>query len=145
MSRGGLQLNPLSEWVKKPVFWAGLLVCSVSSYALVRHFSSKRKDYGSALRSDAFVSLRLHSVEPLSHNTARFRFAFPHAEQLPGYHVASCLLVKATLGVKDPKTGVKTVQDVIRPYTPTSSPEQRGFLDLVVKRYPSKQYRFFVE
>jgi cytochrome-b5 reductase len=125
------------ELMKKPVFWVGFAAWTVGGYFLARSYSTKRKaSLTPALKPDAFVPLRLISSERVSHNTSKFRFAFPNDQQLAGYNVASCLLVKATCGVLDKQTGVKTVQDVIRPYTPTSSPDARGYLELVIKQYP---------
>jgi cytochrome-b5 reductase len=67
----------------------------------------------------------------INHTTAN-RFALPEPEQEAGLPVASCLLVKAPLqGPGDDKP-----KAVIRPYTPTSAPDAKGHLDLVIKAYP---------
>jgi cytochrome-b5 reductase len=75
-------------------------------------------------------------VETLSHNTAVFRFALPSDAHVSGMSVASCLLTKAELDVKNAKGEVEK-QVVVRPYTPISVPEQTGFMDLLVKKYPN--------
>lgn len=59
-----------------------------------------------------FVSLKLDSVENLSHNTKKLRFALPEEDQVSGLKVASALLTKYK-GPQDEKP-------VIRPYTPVS-------------------------
>lgn len=92
----------------------------------------------------SFDSLKLKSVTELSHNTSKFTFEFPDANQVAGLQVASCLVVKADLPVKDPKTGEVAVKPVIRPYTPTSTVEQKGSLDLVVKVYPGLLFCFLL-
>lgn len=76
-----------------------------------------------------FFDLKLDSVEELSHNTKKFRFALPNPDDVSGLNVASALLTKYK--------GPEMEKPVIRPYTPVSHVDQRGFLDLVVKRYPN--------
>jgi rubredoxin len=71
------------------------------------------------------VLLKLVAKETISHDTRRFRFALPsdkHALGLPvGQHVM--------LSYKDAATG----ETVSRPYTPTSSNRDLGFVDFVIK------------
>lgn len=86
----------------------------------------------SALDPNEWRPLTLAAREQLTHNSYRLRFAFPDADQAAGLPVASCLLVKAALqGPEDDRP-----KAVVRPYTPTSAPDARGHLDLVVKAYP---------
>ncbi|KAG6871777.1 hypothetical protein C0995_000227 [Termitomyces sp. Mi166 len=84
-----------------------------------------------------FVDFKLKKVIPYNHNTStlnsspRFIFEIPNNEAslLP---VASCLLVKASdpEALKDAKG-----KPVIRPYTPISSPDHKGDLSLLIKKY----------
>ncbi|KAG1668308.1 hypothetical protein FOA52_011205 [Chlamydomonas sp. UWO 241] len=73
------------------------------------------------------VSLTLIEKESISRDTRRFRFALPtpaHALGLPvGQHV--------NLSFVDKATG----ETVSRPYTPTSSDRELGYVDLVIKVY----------
>jgi len=75
-----------------------------------------------------FVSLKLDSVENINHNTKKFRFELPEADQVSGLHVASALITKYK--------GPEMQKPAIRPYTPVSDEEETGFLDLLVKKYP---------
>lgn len=71
----------------------------------------------------------------LTHNSYQLRFELPGgaSANLP---VASCLLTKAALqGPGDEKPKV-----VVRPYTPVSAPDAAGYLDLVIKAYPTGWY-----
>lgn len=88
-----------------------------------------------ALSPSEFRPLTLVSVEKISHNTARFRFKLDSEDQVLGTTVASCIVAKAMLPVKDEATQTVKEQAVIRPYTPTSKPEQKGWMELVIKRY----------
>ncbi|KAH8813232.1 hypothetical protein F5884DRAFT_329752 [Xylogone sp. PMI_703] len=75
-----------------------------------------------------FISLKLDSVEDLNHNTKKFRFALPESDQVSGLHIASALLTKyKTADMEKP---------IIRPYTPISEEGAKGYLDLLVKKYP---------
>jgi len=83
------------------------------------------------LFSSAFsgLSLRLESSENANHNTKRLRFAFPNSEAQSGLTLTSSVLtISWPQGRWFP---------VLRPYTPVSSFDQPGFLDLLVKRYPN--------
>lgn len=59
-----------------------------------------------------FINLKLASVEDVSHNTKKFRFALPEEDQVSGLHVASALLTKYK--------GAEMEKPAIRPYTPVS-------------------------
>ncbi|EHA49854.1 NADH-cytochrome b5 reductase 2 [Pyricularia oryzae 70-15] len=74
-----------------------------------------------------FVSLQLDDVEVVNHNTKRLRFKLPEDDMVSGLHVASALLTKfKPEGAEKP---------VLRPYTPISDEDQKGYLDLIVKKY----------
>ncbi|KAL9129966.1 MAG: hypothetical protein Q9217_001724 [Psora testacea] len=74
-----------------------------------------------------FISLKLESVENLNHNTKLFRFSLPNSDDVSGLQIASALLTKYK--------GPEMEKPVIRPYTPVSDEDQKGFIDLIVKRY----------
>ncbi|KAM5355517.1 hypothetical protein ACJ41O_002163 [Fusarium nematophilum] len=76
-----------------------------------------------------FLSLKLAEVEIVNHNTKRLRFELPEPDQVSGLTVASAILTKYK-GPEDEKP-------TLRPYTPTSEEGEKGFVDLVVKKYPN--------
>lgn len=82
-----------------------------------------------AFTGQGFFNLTLQSVEDISHNTKKFRFALPEEDQVSGLQTASCLLTR----FKDSNTE----KAVIRPYTPISDEDEQGHVDLLVKKYPS--------
>lgn len=71
--------------------------------------------------------LQLLDKKELTHNTRRFRFVLPHQDQKLGLPVGQHISIKTTL----PDGSV-----VMRPYTPTSAGDARGFVDFVIKVYP---------
>ena len=79
--------------------------------------------------NQGFVPLRLDSVEEINHNTKKFRFALPDSDAVSGLSIASALLTR----YKPPGSE----KPVIRPYTTTSDEDAKGYIDLVVKRYPN--------
>eukprot|EP00759_Apiculatamorpha_spiralis_P015795 PhF_6_TR22344/c0_g1_i1/m.31636/K00326/E1.6.2.2; cytochrome-b5 reductase len=83
-----------------------------------------------ALSPTEYRPLKLVNVELASPDTRRFRFAFPDPDMTSGINVASCLVLK--YNEHDGK-------EVVRPYTPVTSVDQKGFLDLLVKRYPDSK------
>ncbi|TDZ13386.1 NADH-cytochrome b5 reductase 2 [Colletotrichum spinosum] len=76
-----------------------------------------------------FVSLKLEDVEIVNHNTKKLRFALPEEDMVSGLNVASAVLTKYK-GPEDQKA-------TLRPYTPTSDEDAKGFIELIVKKYPN--------
>ncbi|PWZ03696.1 NADH-cytochrome b5 reductase 2 [Testicularia cyperi] len=86
---------------------------------------------GGALNKDQFVEFTLKEVKPYNHDTATYVFELPNGQK-PGMNVASAVLFKAAGdALKDDKG-----KDVIKPYTPVTSPEVAGHIDFLIKRYP---------
>lgn len=84
-----------------------------------------------ALNPNDWVQFKLHETKRVSPNTKIYRFTFNDDEKL-GLEIASCLITRAQLGKKaDGKPN-----HVIRPYTPISPPNSKGYFDLMVKVYP---------
>ncbi|RKF77896.1 NADH-cytochrome b5 reductase 2 [Golovinomyces cichoracearum] len=82
-----------------------------------------------AFTGQGFINLKLDNVETINHNTKKLRFALPEKDQVSGLQTASCLLTKYK--------GPEMEKAVIRPYTPTSDEDEKGYLDLLVKKYPN--------
>jgi len=76
-----------------------------------------------------WLDLKLESVESVNHNTKKFRFSLPEKDNVSGLNVASALLTKYQ--------GPGDAKPIIRPYTPVSDEDSRGYLDLLVKVYPN--------
>lgn len=70
----------------------------------------------------------LDKIEEINHNTKRFRFKLPEDDAVSGLKVASALLTKYK--------GPEMEKPAVRPYTPVSDEDERGYLDLIVKKYP---------
>jgi len=84
----------------------------------------------SALDPKEFREFTLAEVIPYNHNSSRFVFDLPEGTD-SGLKVASCLVTKSADGsLKDDKG-----KDVIRPYTTTTAPNQKGKLELLIKKY----------
>ena len=76
-----------------------------------------------------WLSLKLEDVELVNHNTKRLRLRLPEDDMVSGLHVASAVLTKYhPIGADKP---------VIRPYTPISDETEKGYIDLLVKKYPN--------
>ncbi|KAI1435431.1 oxidoreductase NAD-binding domain-containing protein [Xylaria sp. CBS 124048] len=77
----------------------------------------------------AFLSLQLQSSEVVNHNTKKLRFALPTPEHVSGLGLTSALLTFSwPQGCMLP---------CLRPYTPISSSDEPGILELMVKKYPN--------
>jgi cytochrome-b5 reductase len=63
----------------------------------------------------------------VSHNTALYRFGLPNATDRLGLPIGQHVSVAAHIGDKE----------IVRSYTPTSSDDELGYFDLLVKSYPT--------
>ncbi|KAJ7527962.1 hypothetical protein O6H91_16G078500 [Diphasiastrum complanatum] len=84
-----------------------------------------------ALNPNEWKHFKLQQSEKISHNTKLHRFELDPDSKL-GLNVASCILTRAQMGTdKDGKP-----KFVIRPYTPISNKNAKGYFDLLIKEYP---------
>lgn len=94
--------------------------------------SEIRADDGeAALSSDEFRPFKLKEVKPYNHDSSIYVFELPDKKK-SGLFVASCLVVRGE--GEEPKDDKG--KPVIRPYTPISTPDTQGELDLLIKHYP---------
>ncbi|THG00767.1 hypothetical protein TEA_018243 [Camellia sinensis var. sinensis] len=84
-----------------------------------------------SLNPNKWLEFKLQDRAKVSHNTHLFRFSFDPTANL-GLDVASCIITRAPLG-QDAEGKTKYV---IRPYTPISDPDSKGYFDLLIKVYP---------
>uniref|UniRef100_A0A8D2AZB7 NADH-cytochrome b5 reductase n=1 Tax=Sciurus vulgaris TaxID=55149 RepID=A0A8D2AZB7_SCIVU len=87
--------------------------------------NSRRRDLITLQDPDAKYPLPLIEKEQINHNTRRFRFGLPSPEHILGLPVGNYVHLLARIN-----------DDlVIRAYTPVSSDDDRGFVDLIIKIY----------
>ncbi|CAK6442342.1 unnamed protein product [Pipistrellus nathusii] len=98
-----------------------LLGLALGSYLLRR----SRRPLVTLLDPNEKYLLRLLDKTTVSHNTRRFRFALPTAQHTLGLPVGKHVYLSARIDGSL----------VIRPYTPVSSDEDQGYVDLVIKVY----------
>ncbi|XP_058500534.1 NADH-cytochrome b5 reductase 2 [Solea solea] len=110
-----------------PVVAASSVVVMTLLYFLLRGSSGEKKNKQPVTLQDPMVkySLPLTHKQEISHDTKKLRFGLPseaHVLGLPvGQHVYLSAKVNGSL--------------VVRAYTPVSSDEDQGYVDLVVKVY----------
>lgn len=104
----------------------GVTVVAITTFVLAKMFLFRKKKAPVTLQDPAVkYSLKLIDKEVISPDTRRFRFALPSPEHILGLPVGQHIYLTA-----------KVNDDlVIRPYTPVSSDDDKGFMDLVVKVY----------
>jgi len=74
---------------------------------------------------DVKYFFRLIDKEEVSHDTRRFKFALPSPEHVLGLPVGQHLYISAKING----------EAVVRPYTPVSSDETKGYVELIIKVY----------
>nr|CAG4651253.1 EOG090X0BKI [Simocephalus serrulatus] len=84
-----------------------------------------KKELKALLDPQTKYPMKLVERHVISHDTRRFRFALPSSQHVLGLPVGQHVYLSAR--VND--------QLVIRPYTPVTSDEDKGYFDLVVKVY----------
>jgi len=80
-----------------------------------------------SLNPNDFVKFPLQETKDVTHDSKIFRFALPSPNHTLGLPVASCIVTRGPQGDDGKPT--------IRPYTPISTEEQRGYFDLLIKVY----------
>ncbi|ETE62069.1 NADH-cytochrome b5 reductase 3, partial [Ophiophagus hannah] len=92
---------------------------------LIKRLFSKNLPPITLENPDVKYALRLIDKEHVSHDTRKFRFALPSPRHVLGLPVGQHIYLSARIDGNL----------VIRPYTPVSSDDDKGFVDLVVKIY----------
>uniref|UniRef100_A0A8C9TTW4 NADH-cytochrome b5 reductase n=1 Tax=Scleropages formosus TaxID=113540 RepID=A0A8C9TTW4_SCLFO len=88
-------------------------------------FSSKKRLAITLEDPNVKYPLRLVDKEIVSHDTRKFRFALPSPDHVLGLPIGQHIYLSAKIDGNL----------VVRPYTPVSSDDDKGFVDLVIKIY----------
>lgn len=105
------------------------IVATASSIGLAYYYSTMpiANESGKTFTgSDEWIDLKLSKSWNITHNTKHFVFDLRNSDDVSGLITASCLLSKFVTAKGN---------NVIRPYTPVSDPEQKGTLEFVIKKY----------
>ncbi|XP_028652259.2 NADH-cytochrome b5 reductase 1 isoform X1 [Erpetoichthys calabaricus] len=114
---------------------AGVVILSTLGYFLGSYFLSRRKAQVTLMDPAVKYLLRLIDKEVVNHNTRRFRFALPSPKHILGLPVGKHVYLSARING----------DLVVRPYTPVSSDDDFGFVDLVIKIYFKNKHPSFPE
>lgn len=105
----------------------GSIVIVGVAFKIYKSLSEKKKKSAPILLVDPVVkySLPLIQKDIISHDTRRFRFGLPSPNHVLGLPIGQHIHLTAKIGE----------EVVIRSYTPVSSDDDRGYVDLVIKVY----------
>jgi len=95
--------------------------------------SKKSKKLVALVDSNVKYPFQLVFKRELTHDTALFRFALPSEQHVLGLPIGQHIYLSAEING----------ETVIRPYTPTSSDDDKGYFDLVLKVYRSNVHPKF--
>ncbi|CAM9677410.1 unnamed protein product [Discosporangium mesarthrocarpum] len=112
---------------RSPTSYSGLVACSAVA-AFCGTSAAMAEESKKAFSPKEFREFPIQEIESLTHNVRRFRMGLPSPEHEMGMTVASCLVIK---GKARDGSG-----DVVRPYTPTTTNDTKGYFELVIKVYP---------
>ena len=111
----------------------GVGVVAASALIAKMLLDMKKKKKVTLVDPNVKYALELIKKEELSHDTRLFRFALPSDEHCLGLPIGQHIYLSARINGSL----------VVRPYTPTSSDEDLGHMDLVVKIYPANVHPKF--
>lgn len=94
-----------------------------------------------ALDKDKYVPFKLIEKEEISSDVRKFRFALQSRSHILGLPIGQHITFKYTEKVKN-EEGELVERDVIRSYTPTTSNDEVGYVDFVIKVYFPLEPRF---
>jgi len=100
-------------------------VLAVATSAIIYGKFGKPSKRKSVLDPNVWQEFPLKEKIPVSPNTAIYRFALPHPDDVLGLPIGQHISVSAEINGKD----------ITRSYTPTSSDDDRGHFDLLIKSY----------
>ncbi|EPQ32335.1 uncharacterized protein PFL1_00531 [Pseudozyma flocculosa PF-1] len=115
-------LDRATDFMEINVVVAFLVGLVLSVGALLYFDSGKAKP---VLNPTEWQKFHLMEKKQLSSNTAKYRFRLPKQNSILGLPIGQHISVQADINGKT----------VMRSYTPTSSDDDKGFFDLVVKSY----------
>ncbi|KAI9330311.1 NADH-cytochrome b5 reductase 3 [Obelidium mucronatum] len=104
----------------------GAVVVLATAYLFTASSSSKSKSLLAASNNE-WNELVLTEKKEISSNTAIYRLALPKKDQVLGLPIGQHIQVTANIDGKD----------ITRSYTPISSDDDLGVLDLLIKSYPT--------
>lgn len=107
------------EWLP----FAAIIAALLGGYRI--YSSQSRK----VLKPDVYQEFPLKEKNILSHNVAIYRFSLPRPNDILGLPIGQHMSIAASIEGQ-PK-------EVVRSYTPISSDEDLGYVDLMIKSYPT--------
>ncbi|XP_031563885.1 NADH-cytochrome b5 reductase 3-like [Actinia tenebrosa] len=113
------------ELSMKPVVLAAGLTLVIAVVGLAAYFTLGKKKKLIALDSQKKIPFELIAKEIVSHDTRRFKFALQSPDHILGLPVGNHVYISAKIDGNL----------VIRPYTPVTSDDNKGYFELVIKIY----------
>ncbi|XP_037378646.1 NADH-cytochrome b5 reductase 2 isoform X1 [Talpa occidentalis] len=110
---------------RDPSLLLAITILGVTVLLLALKTMNSRRQLVTLQNPETKYPLPLIEKEQISHNTRRFRFGLPSPDHVLGLPVGNYVRLLATIN--------DTL--VIRAYTPVSSDNDRGFVDLIIKIY----------
>ncbi|XP_076912326.1 NADH--cytochrome b5 reductase 1-like [Bidens hawaiensis] len=115
------------EFLGSKEIQVSLAVAILAVVATAAYFYSLKKTKVGSINPENFKDFKLVKRTQLSHNVAKFRFAFPTPTSVLGLPIGQHISCRG----KDSQG-----EEVIKPYTPTTLDTDVGYFELVIKMYP---------
>ncbi|KAK8027585.1 hypothetical protein PG991_004641 [Apiospora marii] len=110
------------EWVP----YAILLAIALGAWKFVDQQPKK------VLKPDTFQEFELKEKTIVSHNVAIYRFKLPAANSIIGLPIGQHISIGANIAQEDGSS-----KEIVRSYTPISGDHQPGYVDFLIKSYPT--------
>ncbi|KAK7988132.1 Vacuolar ATP synthase subunit B [Apiospora arundinis] len=110
------------EWVP----YAVLLALALGAWKFIDQQPKK------VLKPDAFQEFELKEKTIVSHNVAIYRFKLPAPNSIIGLPIGQHISIGANIAQEDGSS-----KEIVRSYTPISGDHQPGYVDFLIKSYPT--------
>ncbi|KAK8055858.1 oxidoreductase FAD-binding domain-containing protein [Apiospora rasikravindrae] len=110
------------EWVP----YAVLLALALGAWKFIDQQPKK------VLKPDAFQEFELKEKTIVSHNVAIYRFKLPAPNSIIGLPIGQHISIGAHIAQEDGSS-----KEIVRSYTPISGDHQPGYVDFLIKSYPT--------
>jgi cytochrome-b5 reductase len=125
-----MNLFELVDFIQKAVVVAFVVIAITVAYFMLKPSKNdkkiKNKGKKTALDAKEYQPFKLVEIETISDDVKRFRFALQSSEHVLGLPIGQHISFKYTDEKND---------DIIRSYTPTTSDDEIGYVDFVIKVY----------
>ncbi|GAA5802106.1 hypothetical protein EDC94DRAFT_609701 [Helicostylum pulchrum] len=126
LSRAPVSIRKMIQIISDPVIYTSIgAVTALVGFGTWYYYFNRRSTR--VLDQHTVKQFKLIAKTAISHNTNIYRFELPHKDAVLGLPIGQHVTLVANINGKE----------VSRSYTPTTSDENKGYFELLIKTYPN--------